>query len=48
MAIIVVIGLELDNKCMPNEINAVGMHVDIYMHVYVICVLVRFGFSSWF
>ena len=30
MAIIDVIGLELDNKCMPNEINVVGVHEEIY------------------
>ena len=30
-----VIGLELDNKCMPNRINELGVHVDIYVCVYV-------------
>ena len=29
-----VIGLELNNKCMPNEINVVGVHVDIYVYLY--------------
>ena len=29
MTIVDVIGLELDNKCMPNEINTVGVHVDV-------------------
>ena len=26
-----VIGLELDNKCMPNRINELGVHVDVYV-----------------
>ena len=30
-----VIELELDNKCMPNRINELGVHVDIYVCVYV-------------
>ena len=34
-----VIGLELDNKCMPNRINALGVHVSIYVYVYAMCVL---------
>ena len=31
MAIIDVIGLELDNKCMPKEMNVVGVHEEIYV-----------------
>ena len=31
MAIMDAIGLELNNKCMPNEINVVGVHVEIYV-----------------
>ena len=37
MAIIDVIGLELDNKCMPNEINMVGVHVEIYVCLCDMC-----------
>ena len=37
-----VIELELDNKCMPNRINELGVHVDIYVCVYVMhAMLVR-------
>ena len=39
MAIMDVIRLDLNKKCMPNEINVVGVHVDIYMYIYMICVL---------
>ena len=35
MAINDVIKLELDNKCMPNRIIELGVHVDIYVCVYV-------------
>ena len=31
MAINDVIGLESDNKCMPNRINELGVHVDAYV-----------------
>ena len=31
MAIMDVIKPELNNKCMPNGINMVGVHVDIYV-----------------
>ena len=34
-----VIGLELDNKCMSNRINGLGVHVGIYVYVYAMCVL---------
>ena len=37
MAIIDVIGLELDNKCMPNEMNVVGVHEGIYVCLCEIC-----------
>ena len=43
MAIIDVIELELDNKCMPNEINEFGVHVDIYVCVYVMHALLDPG-----
>ena len=43
-----VIGLELDNKCMPNRINEVGVHVDVYVYSYTMHALVGFGFSSCF
>ena len=39
MAINDVIGLELNNKCMPNRINELGVHVGIYVYVYAMCVL---------
>ena len=39
MAINDVIGLEFDNKCMPNRINELGVHVDIYVCVYVMYVM---------
>ena len=29
-----VIGLELDNKCMPNGINELGVYVDVYVCAY--------------
>ena len=48
MAINGVIELELDNKCMPNGINELGVHVDIYMYVFMLCMLCLFGFSSCF
>ena len=34
-----VIGLELDDKCMSNRINELGVHDDVYAHVYVMCAL---------
>ena len=34
-----VIELELDNKCMPNRINELGVHDGIYVYVYAMCVL---------
>ena len=43
-----VIELELDNKCMPNRINELGVHVDIYMYVFMLCMLCLFGFSLCF
>ena len=43
MAINDVIGLELDNKCMPNRINELGAHVDIYVCVYVMYALLVSG-----
>ena len=33
MAIMDVIGLDLNNKCMLNVINVVGMHVGIYAYL---------------
>ena len=37
-----VIELELDDKCMPNRINEVGVHVDVYVYSYVMhAMLVR-------
>ena len=35
MAINDVIGLELDNKCMPNRINELGVHDDVYVYICV-------------
>ena len=40
-----VIGLELDNKCMPNRINELGVHDDIYAYVYVMCALCVSGLA---
>ena len=48
MAIIDVIGLELDNKRMPNEINEFGAHVDIYVCVYVMYALLVSGLAYGF
>ena len=45
MVVIDVIGLELHNKCMPKIINVVGVHVCIYVYVYVCGACVIFGFS---
>ena len=45
MAINDIIGLELDNKCMPNRINELGVHDDIYAHVYVMCALCMSGLA---
>ena len=43
-----VIGLDLNNKCMPNEINVVGVYVDICIYVYVIGVLCDPGLARGF
>ena len=40
-----VIGLELDNKCMSNRINELGVHDDIYAYVYVMCALCMSSFA---
>ena len=40
-----VIGLELDNKCMPNRINELGVHVGIYMYMFMLCVFCLFGLA---
>ena len=45
MAINDVIGLELDNKCMSNRINELGVHDDIYVYVYAMCALCMSGFA---
>ena len=34
MVVVSVIGCRLVIKCMPNEINVVGVHVDIYVYLY--------------
>ena len=48
MTIIDVIELELDNKSMPNEINALGVHVDIYVYVHVMYALLDPGLAYGF
>ena len=45
MAINDVIGLEFDDKCIPNGINDLGVHVDIYVCFYVIHALLVSGFT---
>ena len=40
-----VIGLELDNKCMPNRIKEVGVHVDVYVYSYAMHALLVLGLA---
>ena len=45
MAINDVIGLEFDNKCMPNRINKVGVHVNVYVYSYAMHALLVSGLA---
>ena len=40
-----VIGLELDNKCMPNRINELGVHDGVYAYVCVMHALLVSGLA---
>ena len=45
MAINDVIGLEFDDKCMPNRINELGVHDGVYAYVCVMHALLVSGLA---